>query len=301
LKKETNLMRRDPGTLSFNIIGYTVIIFFTLFCLVPFWLILAGSFSRETDVIAKGFQLIPAHMSLEAYRSVLSDPELIYRAYAVTIGLTATATLLGLWLTSMGGYVLSRQDFRFRGHLAFFIYFTTLFGGGLIPWYILMVKYLHLKDTYTVLVIVHLISAWNLILMKNFMRSIPDSLIESAKIDGAGDFKIYWRIMLPLSTPGLATIGLFIALGCWNEWFSANLFINDPSKYPLQYLLYKILADAELLQSSIAAQIMSVGMTPPTETLKMAVAVVATGPVILLYPFVQRYFVKGLTVGAVKG
>ncbi|WP_438447191.1 carbohydrate ABC transporter permease [Gorillibacterium sp. sgz5001074] len=294
-------MRRDPGTLSFNAIGYTVIISFTLFCLIPFWLILAGSFSRETDVIAKGFQLFPVHLSLDAYRSVFTDPEQIYRAYGVTVGLTVTATLIGLWLTSMGGYVLSRQDFRFRGSLAFFIYFTTLFGGGLIPWYILMVKYLHLKDTYTVLVVVHLISAWNLILMKNFMRSIPDSLIESAKIDGAGDFKIYWRIMLPLSTPGLATIGLFIALGCWNEWFVANLFINDPNKYPLQYLLYKILSDASILQSTIAAQIMSVGMTPPTETLKMAIAVVATGPVILLYPFVQRYFVKGLTIGAVKG
>lgn len=294
-------MRREPGALSFNFIGYTVIGLFTIICLIPFWLILVGSFTAEKEIIANGFRMFPSHFSIEAYHAVFEDPQQIYNAYGVTIGVTLVSTVLGLLLTSMGGYALARQDFVFRNKLAFVIYFTTLFGGGLIPWYILMVRFLDLKDTYAVLVIPHLVSAWNLILMKNFMKSIPDSLTESAKIDGAGDFKIYWRIILPLSSPGIATIGLFIALGTWNDWMLANLFINDPDKYPLQFLLYQILANAEVLQSSVASQLMALNITPPTETLKMAVAVVATGPIVLVYPFVQRYFVKGLTIGAVKG
>ena len=187
-----------------------------------------------------------------------------------------------------------------RNGISFFIYFTTLFSGGLIPWYILMTKNLGLKDSYWALILPPLLSAWNIILMRSFMKSIPESIVESAKIDGAGDFKIYQRLILPLSTPGLATIGLFLALGYWNDWFNANMFITSDSKYPLQFLLYKILSSAAVLQTNNGAYL-AANVVPPTETLKMAVAVVATGPIILLYPFVQRYFVKGLTVGAVKG
>ncbi|MHA6529864.1 carbohydrate ABC transporter permease [Paenibacillus sp. BAC0078] len=293
-------IKQDKETIVFNIIGYTLLTLVSLICLIPFWLIVAGSFTDELEIISKGFQLFPDTVSFEAYKSVFSTPEQIYRAYGVTIGVTIAGSLLGIFLTSMAGYVLSRKDFAMRNGISFFIYFTTLFSGGLIPWYILMTKNLGLKDSYWALILPPLMSAWNIILMRSFMKSIPESIVESAKIDGAGDFKIYQRLILPLSTPGLATIGLFLALGYWNDWFNANMFITTDSKYPLQFLLYKILSSAAVLQTNNGAYL-AANVVPPTETLKMAVAVVATGPIILLYPFVQRYFVKGLTVGAVKG
>ncbi|MFC4099865.1 carbohydrate ABC transporter permease [Paenibacillus xanthanilyticus] len=293
-------MKAEPATRVFNLVGYALLIVISLLCLIPFWLIVAGSFTDELEIVSDGFKLFPNTVSFEAYKSVFQTPEQIIRAYGVTIGVTAVGSALGLLLTSMAGYVLSRKDFVYRNSLSFFIYFTTLFSGGLIPWYIMMTKYLGLKDSYWAMILPPLISAWNIILMKNFMKSIPDSIIESAKIDGAGDFRIYRQLIMPLSTPGLATIGLFLALGYWNDWFNANVFITDDGKYPLQFLLYKILSSAAVLQTDNGAYL-AANIVPPTETLKMAVAVVATGPIILLYPFVQRYFVKGLTIGAVKG
>ncbi|MFC4776723.1 carbohydrate ABC transporter permease [Paenibacillus sp. GCM10023252] len=293
-------IKTERATVAFNLIGYVFLSLLALFCLIPFWLIVSGSITDEMEIMAEGFKIIPDQLSMEAYKAVFATPDQIYRAYGVTIAVTVIGTVIGLFLTSMAGYVLSRKEMKYRNQLSFFIYFTTLFTGGLIPWYMLIVNQLSLKDSYLVLVVPLLISAWNIILMKNFMKSIPDSIVESAKIDGADDFRIYRSLILPLSTPGLATIGLFLALGYWNDWFQANMFITTASKYPLQFLLYKILASSAVLQTNAAAYI-SANVTPPTETLKMAVAVIATGPIVLLYPFVQRFFVKGLTIGAVKG
>jgi len=293
-------IRMESSTIAFNAIGYVIIAILTLLCLLPFLLIVSGSVTTENEIIAEGFKLIPNEWSLDAYSAAFSDPGQIVQAYQVTILITVSGTVLGLYLTAMAGYVLCRKDFKYRNALAFFIYFTTLFSGGLIPWYILIVNNLNLKDSYLALLLPGLLSAWNIILMKNFMKSIPDAITESAKIDGAGDFTIFMKLILPLSTPGLATIGLFMALGYWNDWFLANLFITTESKYPLQFLLYKILASAAVLNTNVAGNL-SPDFRPPSETLKMAVAVIATGPIILLYPFVQRFFVKGLTIGAVKG
>lgn len=293
-------MKTERSTAVFNATGYTFLTIVSLLCLLPFLLILSGSFTSEVEILADGFKLIPEHFSLLAYEAVFSEPEQILKAYEVTILITLVGTAAGLFLTSMTGYVLSRKDFLYRNKLSFFIYFTTLFSGGLIPWYIMIVRFLDLKDSYLALVLPSLVGAWNIILMKNFMKSIPESIVESAKIDGAGDFAIYLKLVLPLSTPGLATIGLFMALAYWNDWFSANLFITSGDKYPLQFLLYKILASAAVLKTNIAGNL-SADMKPPAETLKMAAAVVVTGPIIFAYPFVQRFFVKGLTIGAVKG
>lgn len=293
-------IKTEKSTIVFYTLGFTLLTVISVLCLIPFWLIVSGSITDELEIISEGFKLFPNHVSLEAYRSVFATPKQIYQAYGVTVCVTVVGAVTGLFLTSMAGYVLSRKDFLYRNSVSFFIYFTTLFSGGLIPWYILMTKNLELKDSYLAMIIPPLLSAWNIILMKNFMKSIPDSIIESAKIDGAGDFKIYASLVLPLSTPGLATIGLFLGLHYWNDWFNANIFITSSDKYPLQFLLYKILSSAAVLRTNNGAYLAQ-NITPPTETLKMAVAVVATGPIILLYPFVQRYFVKGLTVGAVKG
>lgn len=293
--------KKDSATMAFMVIAYGTVAFLTILCLLPFWLIISGSFTSENEIIGEGFKLWPNDLSIDAYKAVFTNPEQIFRAYWVTICLTFIGTFIGLFLTSMAGYVLARKDFKYRNSVAFFMYFTTLFSGGLIPWYILIVKYLDWKDSYLAMLIPALISAWNIILMKNFMKSIPDSIVESARIDGANDFTIYSRLILPLSTPGLATIGLFLALGYWNDWFTANIFITTESKFPLQFFLYKILANAAVLRTDIAANLAAVNFKAPAETLKMAVAVVVTGPIVLLYPFVQKYFVKGLTIGAVKG
>lgn len=293
-------IKTEKATIVFNIIGYVLITVLTVLCLLPFLLIVSGSFTPEMEIVKEGFKLIPETFSLDAYKAAFSNPKQIFDGYRVTVMITVIGTALGLFLTSMGGFVLSRKDFKYRDQLSFFIYFTTLFSGGLIPWYILITKHLDLKDSYLALILPSLLSAWNIILMKNFMKSIPDSIVESAKIDGAGEFTIYLKLILPLSGPGLATIGLFMSLGYWNDWFLANLFITSESHYPLQFLLYKILASAAVLKTNVAGNL-SPDFTPPAETLKMAAAVVATGPIVFLYPFVQRFFVKGLTIGAVKG
>jgi len=293
-------MKKEKASIIFNCIGYVTMTILTLACLLPFWVIITGSFTSEMEIIAEGFKIWPNQFSFDAYRSMFSNPTQIITAYKVTVGLTVIGTIVGLFITAMAGYVLTRKDFKYRNGFSFYIYFTMLFSGGLIPWYILIVKYLEMKDSYLVLLLPFMLSAWNIILMKGFMNSIPDSISESAKIDGAGDFTIFIKLILPLSTPGLATIGLFLALTYWNDWFLANLFITTPDKYPLQFLLYKILASAAVLKTSVGS-FLSPDMKPPAETLKMAAAVVVTGPIVLLYPFVQRYFVKGLTIGAVKG
>ena len=200
----------------------------------------------------------------------------------------------------MAGYVLNRKDFKYRNFFSFFIYFTTLFSGGLIPTYILMVKYLHLKDSFLAMIFPAMISAWSIFLMRNFLKSIPDSLYESATLDGAGDFRIYWQIFMPLAVPSLATVGLFLALAYWNEWYNAMLYIQTAEKYPLQYFLQKMVNQTNI-QTLLKQGMFIKPSDLPTQSVKMATAVLTTGPIILLYPLIQRYFVSGLTIGAVKG
>ena len=279
-----------------------MVLIFAVFCLLPFWSILSSSLSTEISVIRHGVSLFPREFSASAYQFIFKSPWKIIRSYGVTAMVTAAGSLLGLLCISMTAYVLYRKDFKYRNVFAFGFYFTQLFSGGLIPFYILVVQYLQLKDSYLALILPPLMNAWYIILFRNFLNSVPDSLVESAKIDGAGDFRIYTQIILPLSTPGLATVGLFLALGFWNDWYHALLFINTRDKFPLQFLLFEILRSAEYVARILSqtGNVMSSG-TMPTETVKMATAMVVTGPIILLYPIIQKYYVKGITIGAVKG
>lgn len=290
-----------PSLWVFNSLAYLITGTFTIVCLFPFVLLISGSITSEASLFTDGFRIIPRVISFDAYQSLFSRMDVIGRAYATTIGVTAAGTFLALFMTSMAGYVLQRKDFRYRNRISFFIYFTSLFSGGLVPWYIMIVKYLHLKDTYAALVLPALVSPFLIILMKTFMRSVPESISESAKLDGADDFTIYRCLILPLSKPALATIGLFIALNYWNDWFLSALFIDSREKYTLQFFLFNMLREAEFYRTGIAANIAGKVPKMPAETMKMATAVVVTGPIIFLYPFVQRYFVSGLTVGSVKG
>ncbi|WHY19407.1 carbohydrate ABC transporter permease [Paenibacillus sp. G2S3] len=285
----------------FSGIGYVSLIFLAILCIFPFILVVSSSLTEESKILTDGYQFIPTAFSTEAYSILFKYPDQMIQAYMVTIGVTIIGTLFGLFLTSMTAYALSRKDFKWRNKFSFFFFFTTLFNGGLVPWYLLMVNYLHIKDTLMALVIPMMLNVFYIIVMKSFMGSIPEAIVESAKIDGAGDFKIYARLILPLSKPALATIGLFLALAYWNDWYNALLFISDEKLMPLQYYLYKMLGNMDGMRKAMMGAGAVVTTSIPSESLKMAMTVVATGPILLAYPFVQRYFVQGLTIGAVKG
>ncbi|WP_019912112.1 carbohydrate ABC transporter permease [Paenibacillus sp. HW567] len=297
--KKVRKPNRDRLVLS--IIGYTTLTVLALFCIFPFILVVSSSLSEESTIIEKGFQLIPSKFSTEAYGLLFKYPAEMLRAYGVTISVTVIGTVLGLFLTSMTAYVLSRSDFKWRGKFSFFFFFTTLFSGGLVPSYLLIINFLHLKDTLMVLILPMMLNVFYIIVMKSFMSSIPDAITESAKIDGAGDFRIFLQLIVPLSKPALATIGLFIALAYWNDWYNALLYISKSELMPLQYYLYKMLGNMDGMRKAMMASGAVVNSDLPTESLKMAMTIVATGPILLAYPFIQKYFVQGLTVGAVKG
>ena len=288
------------GQTLFNIVSYTFLIILSFLCLIPFLMLISGSFTDEQAILLHGYSLWPETFSIAAYRMLFRFPEDIIRAYGVSAFITVSGTFLGLFFTSMTAYVMSRKDVKYRNRISFYFYFVTLFNGGLVANYIAMVRFYNLKNSYTVLILPLLMNAFYLIVMRSFLSSLPDSLAESAKIDGAGDFAIYFKIILPLSKPALATVGLFIALDYWNDWYNAMLFITVPEKYPLQYVLYNMLSTAEAL-SRISARSRIPIQNQPRESIKLAMACIATGPIILLYPFVQKYFIRGITIGAVKG
>ncbi|MFC5470731.1 carbohydrate ABC transporter permease [Cohnella suwonensis] len=295
-------IKDERSAFWFRMIAYVVVIVGSALCLLPFLFIVSGSLTSNESIIREGYYLFPRDFSTEGYKIIFEVPGEVLKAYGVTVFTTVVGTLLGLFLMTMAGYVLQRKDFKYRNFFAFFIFFTTLFGGGLVPWYILMTKYLKLTDSYGALIFPGLMTPFLIILMRSFMKAtIPDELIESAKIDGANDFKIYYRIVLHLSMPGIATVGLFLALHYWNDWFTSSLFINDQSKVQLQFYLYNIINTSAFLTSFGASSGVTLTEDVPSETMKMAMSIVVTGPILLLYPFVQRYFVKGLTIGAVKG
>ncbi len=280
-------------------IGYVLITFMALISIFPFLVILGTSFETEENIISYGVTLFPRSPTVAAYDLVIKGGT-IWASYGLTVVLTVVGTLIGLFICAMTGYALQRRDFPFRNAISFFIYFTSLFQAGLAPYYLLMTQTYHLNNTYWAVLLPLMVSSWLIILMKNFAKSIPHELTESGKIDGAGDFRIFLSIILPMLKPGLATVGLFLALGYWNEWYQSSLFLQNMSVLPLQYRLYKIVNEAAALKNSVAAQYVNVSNLP-SESLKMATAMMTTGPIIFLYPFVQRYFIGGITVGAVKG
>ncbi|WP_026890265.1 carbohydrate ABC transporter permease [Lacrimispora aerotolerans] len=282
-------------------ISYTVVALFTMVCLLPFILILSASLSTESVISRQEFGLLPRGLTMTAYQWVFRYPKMILGSYGVTILMTVCGTLLGLFLIAMTGYALQRQDFPFRNILSFFIYFTTLFSAGMAPTYIWVSRYLNLKGSYFSVFLQLLMTPWLIILMKNFAKSVPYEITESGKIDGAGDFTIFTTLIFPMLKPALATVGLFLALGYWNEWYLSSLYLGSSVTYkPLQYYLYNVINMANALKSSVAGANVSITALP-SNTLKMATAVIATGPIIFMYPFVQRYFISGIAIGAVKG
>ncbi|WP_245864652.1 carbohydrate ABC transporter permease [Paenibacillus donghaensis] len=293
-------IKRDMGVRVFDFFSIIILSLAALICVIPFIFMLSGSLSSESEVVRNGYSLLPQGFTFEAYRVVFNSlGSTIGRAYLVTMYVTAVGTVLGLLITSMSGYVLSRPDFKHRNKVAFFVYFTTLFSGGMIPTYMVVANVLNLNHSLWAIILPGLLSPFNVFLFRNFIKGIPEALMESSRIDGAGDFRIYWQITLPLTKPAIATIGLFTALAYWNNWFNYSLYlITDKDKWGLQYLLYRMLA--RVSDAVRDSQIVMVQQMP-SETMKLATALLVTGPVLLFYPFAQRYFVSGLVVGSVKG
>ena len=280
-------IKKSTSTKVFYVICYTFVALMALVCLLPFIMVVSGSFSSEQAIRFQGYGILPREFTTAAYALIFKSPMTVVRAYGVSIFITLAGTAVGLLLTTMTAYVISRKDFKYRNALSFFFYFTTLFNGGMVC-------------SYLALILPGVFNVFYLLIMRTFVSAIPTALIESAKIDGAGEFKTFFSIILPLLKSGMATIGLFLALGYWNDWYNAMLYMNTETKYPLQYMLYALMQKTQAMsQMASSANIPLQDM--PSNSLKLAMAVVATGPIILVYPFIQKYFVKGVTIGSVKG
>lgn len=293
-----NKLNRTPW------IAHTVLIIAVLACLLPFILLFMSSIMDQSVLIKEGYTFWPSEFSLAAYAFLLRNASSIGSAYGVTALVTVIGTTLGLAFTALIAYPLSRKDLPFRKVLALFVFFTMLFNGGLVPTYLVYTQVLELKDTIWALILPNfLMNAFYVFLMRTFFEtSIPFSLVESAYMDGASEFRIFSKIILPLSTPVLATVGLFQALTYWNDWFNSLIYINNPKLYSIQFLLNKILLDIQFLSTSSfgSGAVSEIISKIPTETVQMAMAFVGVLPIMIAYPFFQKYFVKGLTIGAVK-
>lgn len=279
-------------------------VFLCLFCIIPILSVISISVSNETNIANNGYKLIPEAFSFEAYRYIFGNPGSILNAYKISILITVMGGILGLLIMAMFAYSVSRQDFKHRNKFSFFIFFTMIFNGGLVPTYIVVARILHLSDTIWALIVPYLVSAWFIIIMRTYFQSIPMALIESAKIDGAREFRTFFTIVLPLSKPALATIGLFIVLNYWNDWFLALMYLSPSAEnlIPLQFMLYRIMNNIQFLTQQMSSSAVSIDLSKlPSESARMAMCIIAAGPMLFVFPFFQKYLVKGLTVGAVKG
>ena len=294
-------IKKSTGTKVFEAIAYTLLVLGSIICVLPFIIIVSGSFTDNTTILVKGYSLLPRDFTFSAYQTIFRSPKDILQAYKMTFYYTIVGTGLGLMMITLTGYVISRKEFKYRNTVSFLIYFTSIFGGGMIPWYLMYANVLNLKGSTIPIWFPALMSPFLVILMRTFIvGAVPDAITESAKIDGAGHFTIFFRIVLPVLKPGLATVGLFLALGYWNDWYRSSMFSTNSFTWQLQFYLYDLL-NATTAMKQMASNVSMKTAELPTESVKLAMAVVATGPVLLFYPFVQRFFVSGITVGAVKG
>lgn len=280
-----------------KLVAHVILAFIGILCLVPMMLVVAVSLSDEREIAVQGYRLWPVGFTTFAYSYILQEPAQILRAYGVTALVTAVGTLVGLLLCSMLAYPLSRADYRLRGPLSFYVFFTLLFSGGMVPFYILVTRYLGLGDSILALILPYLVTAWYVLILRTSFAQLPIDLLDAARIDGAGEWRIFFQMVLPLSKPVLATIGLFLVLRYWNDWFLALLFINDHTLYPLQYLLYVLMANINFMASNPQ----TTGMPIPVQSARMAMAVLAFGPALFTFLLLQKYFVRGITIGGLKG
>ncbi|MDN0044718.1 carbohydrate ABC transporter permease [Mediterraneibacter glycyrrhizinilyticus] len=294
-------MAKKKFHISYGII-HIILILLAAVCIIPLLLVVGISFTDEQSLMSSGYNLIPKVFSLDAYKYVFTGAVSVGRAYLVTIVVTVAGTAGHLLFMSMLAYGLTREEVTARNKISFFVYLPVLFNAGLVPTYMLFTRTLHLKNTIWVLILISIASSTNVLILKNFFSTIPKSLIESARIDGSSEFRTFFTIVLPLSKPSLASIGLFVAIAYWNDWLTCSLYIETPKLQTLQYLLQSLMNNIAYLQANAgaSASLEAAIANLPSESARMATCVLAVGPIIFLYPFLQKYFEKGLTIGAVK-
>ncbi|MDO5422943.1 MAG: carbohydrate ABC transporter permease [Eubacteriales bacterium] len=279
---------------------YGVLALICVLWIIPVLFIFSLSVTPETSISEVGYRLIPKEFTLDAYKYIIKNPAQILNSYKISIIVTVVGTVAGLLFTTGIAYAMSRKDFRMGKWITRFVMFAMLFHGGLIPTYIVVTQVLHLGNTIWVLILTMLVSPWNIFLMRSFLSSIPTELLEASFIDGATEYQTYFRIVLPLAKPGLATVGLLILFGYWNDWYQAMLYIDNMDLVPLQLLLYKIISNIQfVLQNSF--YMASQGGSFPTIAARMATCVIAIAPMLVSFPFFQKYLARGLTLGSVKG
>ncbi|MCG7408089.1 carbohydrate ABC transporter permease [Paenibacillus sp. ACRRX] len=301
-KKHRDAHHLSPGlNVLFNIIAGG----FALLCVFPFIFVIIISLTSEASLNKNGYAFWPEEWSFAAYEYIFKAGDQLLRSYGVTIMITIVGTLISLIVIALYAYAISRKNFTYRNFFSFIAFFTMLFNGGLVPTYMVVTQVLHLKDTVWALILPLIMNAFYVLILRTFYNTtVPDAIIESAKIDGAGELRAFFTIVLPISLPGIATIGLFATLGFWNDWFNALLYIDNPALVPLQSMLMRIENSMQFLlsnaQLSTSGQSLELLRTLPQEATRMALVVLATVPIACAYPFFQRYFVQGLTIGAVK-
>ena len=281
-------------------------IFFIIMCVIciyPVLMALGASFTSEASLVKDGYRVIPKVFSLDSYKYVFGTSNAILRAYAVTILVTAASVFLGVLVSAMYAYVISRKDFEYRTIFSFISFFTMLFSGGLVASYLINTKVLNLSNTIWALILPGTIGAWNVIVLKSFFQgSVPYEIIESGKLDGADEFKIFFKLVMPISLPGIATIALFIMIEKWNDWLAPMLFITNNKLYTLSFLLQNMMNNIqEMMNNAAESGVASQMENLPTEGARMALCMVAVAPMLVAYPFFQKYFIQGMTVGSVKG
>lgn len=283
--------------------SHTVLILFSVACIIPFVLLISASLTDQNSVIANGYSLFPREFSTEAYEYLFTRGTDIIRAYGVTIFVTVVGTVVGLSITLLMAYPLSRAETPYRGFILFLVFFSMLFSGGMIPSYLVYASILDLKNTIWVLIVAGVLTnGYYIMMMRVFMQgSISKDLIESAQLDGANEYRILWSIIIPTSTPILAVIGLFTAIYYWNDWQTGMIYITKPELYSIQNLLKRIMDDVQFIQANLGANAGGAMAQMPTDTVKMAIAVCGSLPILIAYPFFQKFFIKGIMFGAVKG
>jgi putative aldouronate transport system permease protein len=281
--------------------AYVFIGLFGILCLYPLLLTLSVSLSGEQEIVKHGYSVIPQGFTFNTYLYIfINSGQKILKSYGVTIFITVAGTLGAMLITSMIAFAISIKSLKYRNIIAFLCNFTIVFSAGLIPWYVVCVNYYGLKNSILALILPSIFSVWNMFLMRTYFSGISPSLYEAAKIDGANYFRIYWEIAIPLSKTAILTVGMMYALQYWNNWWYALIFINDKDKFPLQYYLYSILSNVNAISSGRIPSGAAANIALPAETVKMAVTIITIGPILFLYPLVQKYFVQGIMTGAIK-
>ena len=297
-------LKQSDSPLFARVLLHVFFIILAIMCIYPLFLVLGISISSEQELLRNGYSLLPQAPTLQAYKFIFGWSTSILKSYGITIFVTITGAVCATLMVALFAYPLSRKEFAFRKQFSFYALFTMLFSGGMVPWYIVCVRFLHLTNSIAALIIPYLLNAFYVMIMRTFyITTVPDAIVESARIDGCGEFRIWAQIVMPLVLPGLATIAFFCTLGYWNDYYLPLMLISDQRYYNLQYMLYKLLVSLSILEQipnadpNIARELAKL----PGESARMAMCIISIGPIIMAYPFFQKYFVKGLTIGAVKG